>query len=53
MPDKKKQTDAEAPLIVATLDAVFPLPSNVSGEALAGALPDWDLVPEAPFLRRR
>jgi len=27
-------------------------PESVIDDALAGALPDWDLLPAAPFVRR-
>ena len=47
MMDKEDEGDQAPGTVVVTLD----MPPEA--EALAGALPDWDLVPEAPFLRRR
>jgi hypothetical protein len=44
---EKADNGAPAVPIVAALD------EQPEAEALAGALPGWDLVPEAPFLRRR
>lgn len=49
MMDKEEEGDRTPPPIVVTLD----VPPDVEPEALAGALPAWDLVPEAPFIRRR
>jgi hypothetical protein len=49
MVKKAEEGGPTPPPIVVTLD----VPPEVEAEALAGALPAWDLVPEAPFLRRR
>jgi hypothetical protein len=51
MVDKAEEGGQAPPPIGDTLDVSPEAEAEV--EALAGALPDWDLVPEAPFLRRR
>ncbi|MDQ2150173.1 hypothetical protein RBI22_15760 [Alcaligenaceae bacterium C4P045] len=44
-------TTSEPAAPKATLSAV-PTTANEHPDALAGALPDWDLLPATPFIRR-
>jgi len=44
-------TTSEPAAPKATLTAV-PMPANEHPDALAGALPEWDLLPATPFIRR-
>ncbi len=43
---------AEISATTQTPPAVQPAPSDFDKDALAGALPAWDLCPTSPFVRR-
>lgn len=53
IPDNTPAASA-APLAAAPAAAapVAPPPQSDARDALAGSLPDWDLLPATPFIRR-
>lgn len=52
--DKTTPPDAAQPPLRRPLQTAAepPRPEPAAGDALAGALPDWDLLPASPFVRR-